>query len=88
MTDIIRPIVNLNGTDRADLVQQRRDAVDGCRDLMRALSQMTPNGRDYIGQPDALRRDREIHYARFAQIDALRSALTDEAIAILNGENA
>jgi hypothetical protein len=79
-------MVNLNGTSREELVQQRRDVIDACRVLLNALSHAVPNGRDYPGMPTACQHDREVHYRRYADIMALKDAVTAEAVAIQNEE--
>ncbi len=85
MSQLIRPNVNINGTSRADLVTQRRAVNEAALALIEALKQMTPNGRDYPGDPDGAQRDRGIHYARIAAIELLRDAVVHEALAIQRG---
>lgn len=79
------PIVNINGDSREELVRQRRDVADACFALIKALSDMAPNGRNYIGNTELLETDRGIHRDRVALIDHLRNAVIDEAVAIQNG---
>lgn len=55
------------------------------RALMQTLGDIAPNGRDYIGQPEAYKRDLEIYRARFSSLDALYNALGEEALEIQNG---
>ena len=78
----MRMIVNINGTSAEDLIDQRRALMDALSDAMKALQEMTPNGRDYPGRPDDCKADREVHYARFAQLDKLRNEIMDEALHI------
>lgn len=80
---MIRPILNINGTSADELIQTRRDAIEALDAVMKALQEMTPNGRDYPGQQDRCRADRELHYARFAQLDAMRNEIMDEALEIV-----
>lgn len=80
---MIRPILNINGTNAEELIQTRRNAIDALDAVMKALQEMTPNGRDYPGQQDRCRSDRELHYARFAQLDAMRNRIMDEALEIM-----
>jgi hypothetical protein len=82
MTDTIKPIININGTDREDLLQQRLDILTACKALTDAVKQAAPNGRDYPGDPKAFGRDRDTHYARIAQLNALRSVILTEALAL------
>lgn len=80
---MIRPILNINGTSAEELIQTRRNAVKALDAVMKALQEMTPNGRDYPGQQDRCRADRELHYSRFAQLDAMRNQIMDEAFGIM-----
>lgn len=80
---MIRPILNINGTSGDELIQTRRKAIEALNAVMKALQEMTPNGRDYPGQQDRCRADRELHYARFAQLDAMRNTIMDEALEIM-----
>lgn len=80
---MIRPILNINGTSAEELIQTRRNAIEALDAVMKALQEMTPNGRDYHGQQDSCRADRELHYSRFAQLDAMRNRILDEAVEIM-----
>jgi hypothetical protein len=63
--DIVIPIVNrLNGDKPEVLIQQIVDVHEAARTLDEALSQMTPNGRNYIGEPERLDAARKQHSAR------------------------
>lgn len=81
MTDnLMRPIINLNGTSSEALIDARLEARTACLALMSALGGTLPNGRDYIGHPDAYKRDLAIYSARFAALDKLLNDLGDEAL--------
>jgi hypothetical protein len=82
MTTLIRPIVNLNGSSVADLVDPRREAMDHLMDAIEALKRAAPNGRDYPGDWDRCAEDRAAHYARIGAIKAIREAVYAEAIHI------
>jgi hypothetical protein len=81
---MIRPTLNLNGTNAFDLIDPRRDAMDALRDAIEALKQATPNGRDYLGDRDRLIADRDTHFDRIAALHTLRNELLDEALHIGN----
>lgn len=88
MTDnIIRPILNINGTSRDELVDQRRAVADALRDVVEAMRHMVPNGRDYPGDYDRLQRDRFTHFARMDQINKLYNDIIEEASAIFCSAN-
>lgn len=38
MSSRITPLVNINGTSREELIQQRIDIADACNDLLEAIS--------------------------------------------------
>lgn len=83
MTRLMKPILNLNGTSAQELVNARIEARTACRALTKALAETAPNGRDYIGEAEAFKRDLEIYCARFAKIDSLYNDLEEEAEAII-----
>jgi len=83
---MITPQININGTSRDDLINPRRDAIDHLMDAVEALKQVTPNGRDYPGNPDGCVADRVKHYQRIGSLMAIREAIHAEAIRIVNNE--
>ena len=85
---MIRPILNNNGTDAFDLIDARRNAMDLINELIEALKQVTPNGRDYIGDTERLTADRNLHFDRLAALHTLREELLDEALYIQQQEKA
>lgn len=85
---MIRPILNINGTDAFDLIDPRRNAMDLLQDAIEALKQATPNGRDYPGDYDRCGEDRNTHFDRLALLHTLREELLDEALYIQQQERA
>jgi hypothetical protein len=83
---MIRPILNNNGTNALDLIDGRRNAMDLINEVIDALKQVTPNGRDYLGDRDRLIADRELHFDRLAALHTLREELLDEALHIQRQE--
>jgi hypothetical protein len=81
---MIRPTLNISGSSAADLIQPRRDAMDHLMDAIEALKQITPNGRDYLGDRDRFIDDRTTHFDRIAALHTLRNELLDEALHIGN----
>ena len=79
---MIRPTLNINGTDAFDLINPRREAMALIDEVIDALKQATPNGRDYIGDNDRLTADRTTHFDRLAALHTLREELLDEALHI------
>jgi hypothetical protein len=85
---MIRPTLNINGTDAFDLINPRRNAMALIDEVIDALKQTTPNGRDYICDRDRLTADRNIHFDRLAALHTLREELLDEALHIQQQERA
>jgi hypothetical protein len=85
---MIRPIINNNGTNALDLIDGRRNAMDLIDEVIDTLKQLTPNGRDYLGDRDRLIADRELHFDRLAALHTLREELLDEALYIQRQERA
>lgn len=46
------PRVNINGTSRAELIEQQQAVIMATRVLLRALHEALPHGRDYQTAPD------------------------------------
>ena len=79
---MITPTLNINGSSADDLIEPRIAAYDALQAAIKALQQVTPNGRDYPGDNDACVADRDKHYARLKKINALRAEIMSEAIYI------
>lgn len=85
---MIRPVLNINGSDAFDLIDPRRDAIDALMDAIVALKRAAPNGRDYPADAARCVADREIHFDRLAMLHTLREQLFDEALDIQQQEKA
>ena len=83
---MIRPTLNINGSDAFDLIDPRRTAMDHLMDAIEALKRATPNGRDYPGEYDRCTADRATHFDRLAALHTLREELLDEALHIQQQE--
>lgn len=79
---MIRPTLNINGSSPDDLIQPRIAAYDALQAAIKALQQVTPNGRDYPGDNDRCVADREMHYDRLRQIKLIMAEIMVEALAI------
>jgi hypothetical protein len=79
---MLRPTLNINGTSADDLIEPRRDAYDALQAAIKALQQVTPNGRDYPGDNDQCVADRQTHYTRLAAITAIATEIVAEAVLI------
>lgn len=85
---MIRPTLNINGSDAFDLINPRRDAMDLINEVIEALKQVTPNGRDYICDRERFIADRNTHFDRLAALRVLREELLEEALHIHQQERA
>lgn len=83
---MIRPVLNINGSDAHDLINPRRDAMGLIDELIDTLKQVTPNGRDYLCQRDRLTADRNTHFDRLAALRVLREELLEEALHVQQQE--
>jgi hypothetical protein len=73
--NLISPTLNINGSSADDLIQPRHDAY--C--AITALQRVTPNRRDYPGQPDQCDADRQTHYARIKVLHSMAFGIVIEA---------
>ena len=79
---LIKPTLTLNGSSANDLIEPRLKAMGHLMDAISALSQVTPNGRDYPADRERCTHDRDLHFIRIEKIKALYSELIDEALYI------
>lgn len=79
---MIQPIININGTDKQDLIAPRLTAMGLINDVIDNLKLATPNGRDYPGEDERCLADRQKHYDRIAALRSLYEEIYAEAIAI------
>jgi len=79
---MILPTLNINGSSADDLIQPRIAAYDALRDAIKALQQVTPNGRDYPGDNDQCVADRQAHYTRLKAIHTIATEIVAEAVNI------
>ena len=77
---MIRPTLNINGTDAFDLINPRRNAMALIDEVIEALKLVTPNGRDYICDRERFIADRNTHFDRLASLHMLRNELLEEAL--------
>jgi hypothetical protein len=73
MSDMIVPIVHLNGTGRQDLVDQAITVLEKMRDLESAMLEAGPNARDYYPVPGLYQRALD---ERNGQLAALRNLVS------------
>lgn len=76
------PIVNINGTSKEELIQQRSKAMLAVRQAMEVLSQLRPHGRDYCGDSQRYNADVQVHVLRFRALQDIHNDLEQEALTI------
>jgi hypothetical protein len=79
---MITPTLNINGSSLTDLTHPRIAAYDALQAAIKALQQVTPNGRDYPGDNDQCVADRQAHYDRLAALQAIANEIVAEAVLI------
>lgn len=86
MDTIVLPVIHLNGTSRAQLVDQLRDAYMALREAKEKLMHAAPNARDYYPVPGRWELALKQHRQRLQVIDLLMTELTTQADLIQTGE--
>lgn len=72
------PTIHLNGTPHERLMEQVSAAREALRATVEALSEMTPNGRDYYPQGEgAFDKAAREHAARIQKISAVDAELAE-----------
>ena len=77
----MQPVVNLNGTSREELINQRLGFSAALMDVITALSNMSPQMRDYRDATE-WQRDRAIYVERFRALDRLYSEVIEEVASL------
>lgn len=82
MPEIILPIIHLNGTSAAELLDQRGETIEAIHAAGRALAAMGPNGRDYYPQPGLMDKAVAQHARRLKILKELADEIESEMMAI------
>ncbi|MEE8397008.1 MAG: hypothetical protein V3S29_13200 [bacterium] len=80
------PMVHIGGTPKSLLLHHYNDARASLRDALAALNHASPNGRDWVGRPEAdFQSAHRAHAERcdtvrrfLAELDALAEAVADQ----------
>jgi hypothetical protein len=73
---MIFPTIHLNGTSKAELLEQLSNAYSALTDAQQALCNCAPNGRDYYPQgDDAIKQAGKEHRARIDAITLIQADL-------------
>jgi hypothetical protein len=86
MSNLAIPTVHMNGTSKAELVEQLREAARAIRTAKDALAMSAPHGRDYYTQsdPSAIGKATREYAARQLKLAEVYSELEEIAIAVQN----
>lgn len=79
------PIVNMNGTGRQALLDERMEALGTVQQAIEALCAMTVHPRDWQTRPDGdreYRQARELHRIDIENLRSIEQRLIDEVIAL------
>jgi hypothetical protein len=70
------PVVHMNGTSRAELLDQARKAHEAAENLRAALRAMTPHGRDYYPKGNQLINTAlDQHHNRLIRVEAIQEEI-------------
>ena len=84
---IVIPVVHMNGDSRATLISQNRAVYDKAKDLLDALAEASPNGRNfYTISDDAMRQAVTEARARYAAVQAIKSDMETILVAIMGDD--
>ncbi len=84
-TNVVLPIVHLNGTSKEELLRQCLAFHTALREAERKLCDMTPNGRDYYVEPGRLEQANAQHRRRLLTLAELMAEIELE-IEGINGQ--
>lgn len=77
-TDVIAPIVHLNGTSADSLLFALSNAYNDLEKAAESVRQCGPNGRDYYPQPGLMQRAESQHRRRLETIRDLQAEIERE----------
>lgn len=78
MTNVIAPIIHLNGTSPDRLKEALSETYLRLSESVEAMRQCCPNGRDYYPLPGLMRLAEEQHYRRIKVLRDLQAELEKE----------
>lgn len=82
MKPLVLPQINLNGSPRERLVEQQCDVMAAIRELLMALEEASPNGRDYQFRPAEFAPAQAAWQERWQVIEDMRKEIEAHAMAI------
>jgi hypothetical protein len=85
MSKYTLPQVNMNGTNRDNLIAQHHEVVKACEVLARALIDARPHGRDYIFRPHELQAAQDESADDYRALDAISERANVTLFALWEG---
>jgi hypothetical protein len=82
MKPLVLPQINLNGSPKERLVEQQSDVAVLFRELLKAMSEAFPNGRDYQLRPAEYAGAREAWEERMLAVSTMCREIEAHALAI------
>ena len=75
---MITPTIHLNGTSKAELLEQLRNAYTAVRNAQKVLQEAAPNGRDYYPQgPGAILQAQSEYESRLTRLQDVAKELEE-----------
>jgi hypothetical protein len=81
-TNLVLPVVHLNGTSRRALIEQRCAAALAIGKAIEGLNRMSPHGRDYYPVPGLLEAALDQYRRRVTVLRALLAEVESEIAAL------
>lgn len=81
----ITPLVNLNGTSAASLIEQQCNVIAACDHLLRVLHEAMPHGRDYhlhAGPENWTELARQAHQERIKAVQRIMRSAEEIALSV------
>jgi hypothetical protein len=85
VTDLVAPIVNINGSTRAELFEQVRLVCEALTDAGEAMGKAMPHGRDYQVDPSKGLEARQAFLERRRALMTMKEEFEALALAIDRG---
>ena len=64
MTELVKPFININGSDPDRMMEDILAARDKLSEAIKAMKEIIPHGRDYPGRTDLYAKARDQHLDR------------------------
>lgn len=86
MSDLVTPVVHINGSGQMELIHQYMAVSDAARQLLAAMRQASPHGRDYPNGHISYHNAREAFRERYMAISTIADEFEAIALHLINGD--